>query len=228
MTINKNKVKGFTLLELLIVIAILAILSVALVLILNPAETMKKGRDSQRMNDMAAMKTALGLYLTTVQQPKLGGTTGNNTCKGDDTLDTWIVDEDSIFYSLNDTTPITDLTLDGTTFTAGDGPAQATASQNSTVSGDGWIPVNFNQIVGGSPISNLPIDPVNTITDLSAVANTDLVYRYVCDADNLTFEINAILESAEFASKMTTDGGNNANYYEVGTKMDILGAGTDF
>ena len=42
---------GFTLLELLIVISVLAILSVALIVVLNPAETLKKGRDSQRISD---------------------------------------------------------------------------------------------------------------------------------------------------------------------------------
>ena len=40
--------KGFTLLELLIVIAIIAILSVVLVIVLNPAETLRKSRDAQR------------------------------------------------------------------------------------------------------------------------------------------------------------------------------------
>ena len=44
--------KGFTLLELLIVIGILGVLSVALVFVLNPAESLKKARDSQRMSDL--------------------------------------------------------------------------------------------------------------------------------------------------------------------------------
>ncbi|MCK5085475.1 prepilin-type N-terminal cleavage/methylation domain-containing protein, partial [Candidatus Parcubacteria bacterium] len=61
MTKNEKNMEGFTLLELLIVIAILAILSAVLILILNPAETMKKSRDTQRMSDLATMKTAIGL-----------------------------------------------------------------------------------------------------------------------------------------------------------------------
>lgn len=67
----KNK-KGFTLLELLIVISIIAILSVALVLILNPAETLRKSRDTQRISDLNTVKTALGLYLTSTSSPSMG------------------------------------------------------------------------------------------------------------------------------------------------------------
>jgi len=43
--------KGFTLLELLIVIGILAILSTTVVLVINPAELLKKARDSQRISE---------------------------------------------------------------------------------------------------------------------------------------------------------------------------------
>ncbi len=78
---KKNKSSGFTLLELLIVIAILAILSVALVLVLNPAETLKKARDSQRISDLSTIKTAIGLYMTTVSPTYLGGAALNTMCK---------------------------------------------------------------------------------------------------------------------------------------------------
>ncbi|MFA7202022.1 MAG: type II secretion system protein, partial [Candidatus Paceibacterota bacterium] len=40
---------SFTLIELLIVIGILAILTAAVVLVLNPTELLKQGRDSKRM-----------------------------------------------------------------------------------------------------------------------------------------------------------------------------------
>ena len=66
MKINK---KGFTLVELLIVIGILAVLSTATVLILNPAEILKETRDSQRLNDMASISSAISLYLATATTP---------------------------------------------------------------------------------------------------------------------------------------------------------------
>src|SRR3989344_4392766 len=77
---KKNKKSGFTLLELLIVIAIIAILSVALVIVLNPAETLRKSRDAQRLSDLSTLKTAIGLYLTSTTSPLLDNGT-NSTCK---------------------------------------------------------------------------------------------------------------------------------------------------
>ena len=55
--------KGFILLELLIVIAILAILTTVIILVLNPAEALRKTRDTQRVTDLDNLKTVLSLYL---------------------------------------------------------------------------------------------------------------------------------------------------------------------
>jgi len=55
--------KGFTLLELLIVIAILAILSTIVIFTLDPLETMKKARDVQRISDLNTLKSAIQLFL---------------------------------------------------------------------------------------------------------------------------------------------------------------------
>ncbi|MDD4931154.1 MAG: prepilin-type N-terminal cleavage/methylation domain-containing protein, partial [Candidatus Colwellbacteria bacterium] len=45
-------IKSFTLVELLIVIAILAVLAAAVVVVLNPAELLAQARDSQRSTDL--------------------------------------------------------------------------------------------------------------------------------------------------------------------------------
>ena len=55
---------GFTLIELLVVIAIIAILAVVVVLTLNPAQLLAQSRDSNRISDMATLKSAIGLYIT--------------------------------------------------------------------------------------------------------------------------------------------------------------------
>jgi len=63
--------KGFTLLELLVVIAILAILAVTVVLVLNPAQLLAQARDSQRVSDLSTIKSAIGLYLATADNPTI-------------------------------------------------------------------------------------------------------------------------------------------------------------
>lgn len=233
MNIREKREAGFTLLELLIVVSIIAILSVALVLVLNPAETLKKSRDAQRMSDLSTLKTALSLYLTSTTTPYMGGISSNTTCKA--TPNGAYVSGDMVYYSYNGaTTVITDATLDAG---SGSTPDAYSTTTPSLTDGTGWIPVYFDSLTGGSPISNIPTDPVNAISDLAAVAGVavgnnppDYVYRYACAVTPLTFEIDAVLESTAYTStenKMTSDGGNSTAYYEVGTNLKILGAGSN-
>lgn len=229
---GKNKKSGFTLLELLIVIAIIAILSVALVIVLNPAETLKKSRDAQRISDLSTMKTAIGLYLTNASTPLLNNVALNAGCKATAAGARALGGTEKVYYSYpTESGAITDSAIDGTTTT----PAvQAALATYTKTDGTGWLPINFDTgIAGGSPISNLPIDPVNTVAvaHLTAINNTDLVYRYSCSISPLAFEIDAVLESTAYVTtdpKMSTDGGNNTSYYETGTNLSILGVGADF
>ncbi|MDO8604632.1 MAG: type II secretion system protein [bacterium] len=166
--------KGFTLLELLIVISIIAILSVALVLILNPAETLKKSRDTQRISDLNTIKTALGLYLTSTSTPWMNGNT-------DVACAPW---------------------------------SSSTTTLSVLTDGTGWLPINLNSLTSGSPISSLPVDPVNSGA---------MGYAYKCNNTAKTFEVSAVLESSEYSPRMlnATDGGTDDTRYEVGTNLAL-------
>jgi len=225
---KRRKSDGFTLLELLIVIAIIAILSVALVLVLNPGETLKKSRDAQRISDLSTIKTALGLYMTSVPSPLLGGA-GNAACKTTPAT-AWGASTFKIYYSYPSNAPgaaITDANLDGAT--AAGVVSQTTAANLSLANGSGWIPVDFTAIAGGSPISNIPVDPINTIAAVGTVTSNDLVYRYGCSVTPLAYEIDAQLESDAYKTtddKRASDGGDSALYYETGTNLNIFGSGS--
>lgn len=223
MNIREKREAGFTLLELLIVVSIIAILSVALVLVLDPAETLRKSRDAQRMSDLSTMKTAIALYLTSTTTPYLAGTS-NTLCKATPSA-AWVAASNRMYYS--SASSVTDLTLDGSTTTT---VASSTVGSSllGQTNGGGWIPINFDALTGGSPISNIPVDPVNTVVDPASVVSTDLVYRYACSQTPLAFELDAQLESTAYTTadnKRTSDGGNSSLYYEVGTNLKILGAG---
>lgn len=74
--------KGFTLIELIIVVGILAILASVVVLVLNPAQILAQARDSQRMSDLSSVKSAIGLYLATATGTLALGETGQMTVSG--------------------------------------------------------------------------------------------------------------------------------------------------
>ena len=53
---------GFTLVELLVVVAVIGILSAALMTVINPIQQQKKARDSVRRGDLAKISSALEQY----------------------------------------------------------------------------------------------------------------------------------------------------------------------
>lgn len=236
--------KGFTLLELLITLSILAILTVVLVIVINPAEVLKKTRDNQRFSDLSTLKAALSLYLAEVSTPVLGPTA--------DCLGVGITTA-VVYYSVPQASDLTcavnvaegtDVTASSTFGGVGgatDSCKYVTSANLQLVNNTGWLPVDFTSIssLGGSPISNLPIDPTNTIATGTAPVSTDLAYRYACQrasaspAPGTVFELNAVLESAAYINggsqdKETKDGGDNSDYFEIGTSLKLMGTGTNY
>lgn len=60
-------------------------------------------------------------------------------------------------------------------------------------------------------LATLPRDPTNTATQV-----------YTFASDGTSFELNTVLENTDNASKMSTDGGNNANAFELGTSLTLI------
>lgn len=60
-------------------------------------------------------------------------------------------------------------------------------------------------------LPTLPMDPKNM---------GNLMYKFGSDGSG--YELNTVLESSDNVSKMTTDGGNALNVYEVGSSLTIL------
>ncbi len=199
--------KGFTLLELLIVVAIIAILAGAILVVINPAEILKKARDSQRVSDLTSLKSAIGLYLVDVSNPALDNSTSSDRCTN------------YIYYTLVDTGGANY----GCMSTSEHCIYPSSTSDETQVDGAGWIPVNFTDISSGSPIASLPIDPTNS---------GHYYYTYACNDSSLTFEIDAKLESTYYTTTKqmpANDGGDSTDLYEVGTApgLNLLGTPTN-
>lgn len=82
MTYTKDQ-KGFTLVELLVVIAIIGVLAGAVLLVLNPAQILRNGRNAKRLEEVDAVNKAVALALANNDITITTAQTGNS---GADTL----------------------------------------------------------------------------------------------------------------------------------------------
>ena len=191
---------GFTLIELIIVIAIIAILATTVILVLNPAVILAEARDSQRIADLSQLNSALGLFLAT-SGAELGGVT--NKCYVQETSDA--VGEK-----------------------CGDRHVDATIGtiNGRAVNGSGWIPVAFTKISGGSPLSTLPIDPTSSDTLFYSYA-TDAVSGFELNAnmESCRYSGGTLPTGCAVDSNTddmeTDDGGNKPGVYEIGNAPDL-------
>lgn len=221
---NSNR-KGFTLIELLIVIAIIAVLSVVVILSLNPAELLRQARDSNRISDMATMKSAISLYLADVSSPYLGVAA---TCYLSIATTTTFTVTTGGVYGTSTNTCANWMTAATSTLLATTTRSIGVATTTTSAAGNGWIPVDFANISSGSPIGQEPIDPTNqagaSTCASTALSSCGLFYSY--DISGTSFKTAAFMESTKYTKGgggdvESTDGGNNNWVFEGGTSPTL-------
>ena len=215
--------KGFTLIELLIVIAVIAVLSVVVILSLNPAELLRQARDSNRVSDMATIKSALALYLTDVSSPVLGSSTYCYISNSTATIA--IVASSTGSWTAPAATPGC-----GYWFPSNTTSTWMNATTSRSIGSTGWIPVNLSGISSGSPLGQEPIDPINqggnascSTTNVS-LANCSLFYSYI--VSGTSFKIASFMESKKYSNGgsgdvESKDGGYNPYVYEQGVNLSL-------
>jgi prepilin-type N-terminal cleavage/methylation domain-containing protein len=194
------QLRGFTLVELLIVIAIIAILAVVVVLVLNPTELLRQARDSSRISDLGSLKNGVLLYM----QDNPGGTLASTTPSPPFGYSACYVST----IQGNGTTSLKCGMFANSYATVASGSSALYRKNDAT----GWVPVDFRLSIG-APLGSLPVDPLNNAQFYYAYAATTTAGKY--------FEIGAFMESQKYGfggSKdiVSTDGGNNTSTFEVG------------
>ena len=191
---------AFTLIELLVVIAILAVLAVVVVLTLNPAGLLQEARDSNRISDMATIKSAVGIWQAD------GGTSLGSA--------------GSVYVSIPDpaatSTSGTNCAAVGLAASTSSVPYHCAESATTTwrmTNGMGWIPVNFAAMSAGSPFALLPVDPVNS-------TSSNLYYTYLTDGAG-NWKAFTQMESAKYLATAQADGGTLPSSLETGSSLTI-------
>ncbi len=134
--------KSFTLVELMIVIAILAILSAIVIFALNPARLFDNFRDSKRVTDISSINKAIVFMESWNQSGITYGTTTN------------------VYISLPDSSS-TCSSYSLPTLPTGYTYYCSNATNYKNTDGTGWIPINFTVEGSNRYLSSLPVDPVN-------------------------------------------------------------------
>ena len=187
--------KSFTLIELLIVIAILALLMSIIIITINPAELLKQTRDSKRVSSLKSLNNALNIFQATRPTVSIG--TAN-----------------IVYISVPDSSA-TCANLGLPTLPSGYTYACSTTANYRKTDGTGWIPVNFDSLDIGSPISSLPIDPTNT-------TSTGLFFSYVIGS---SWEFVGGMESSKYQTDAAqVDGGTSITSFEIGSALSLTPA----
>lgn len=185
---------SFTLVELLIVIGVLAVLTAAVVVIMNPAERLRESRDSRRMQELSSLEKTINVLITQNTNLSIGTSS-------------------VVYVSIPDDASSTCGSLGLPALSPGYTYNCVTTANLRKKNSTGWIPIDFSSS-GIAMLPTLPIDPVNT-------TSTGLYYTYMMGG---SFELNAKFESQKYDDLMVNDGGDSDLAYERGTDKTIVPA----
>jgi prepilin-type N-terminal cleavage/methylation domain-containing protein len=189
---QRGQRKGFTLVELLVVLALISILAVILLVAIRPFEIFKKARDAQRIADLNRI----------------------------DQIITVIYTQDFSFSELNYASPnVVYISLKDSSATCTSwlsqlpslpsGWSYRCSATPTSMNGDGWIPIRFSDypIIA---LSQLPIDPIN---------QPPYYYSFVVGG---SYELTAALEANKGPDAIGgKDGGDHNFVYEAGTNKKL-------
>lgn len=135
--------KSFTLVELIIVVAILAVLSAIAIFTLNPARLFDNFRDSRRISDITAIHKAIVFM------------------EGWNSIGISYGSTSTVYISVPDTDPGCANIVGLPTLSAGYSYACKPIGDYKKSDGNGWLPINFLVNDSNYYLNLLPVDPVN-------------------------------------------------------------------
>ncbi|MEE8131659.1 MAG: prepilin-type N-terminal cleavage/methylation domain-containing protein [Candidatus Paceibacterota bacterium] len=191
MSRNKKISSGFTMLEILIVIGILSVITSVVVVVANPAELLRQGRDTGRIQDIRNLDKTITLGRIVKPSLNLGTTTIIYLSLPDTDTDT-LCDEYTDLPSLED----------GWEY-------RCLADENNlyNIDGTGWLPIDFSSILGDVGFSHLPTDSKNSSAE-------GLYYTYSLNSVT-NWSLSTVLESGKYLAKTAAnDGGNATSSFE--------------